>query len=134
MFTECSERNGKDEVRRLFEEHLVNFLKAYLEDKVSDSTRKILMSKWVGAAWSKVGKMKFLVSKKCGLSMAFHESEVHELDIESIPNYEMPKPFADENVRLGDDDHNNNESKCEENKNNVGSDNDELGFIYDEKL
>ena len=134
MFTECSERNGKDEVRRLFEEHLVNFLKAYLEDKVSDSTRKILMSKWVGAAWSKVGKMKFLVSKKCGLSMAFHESEVHELDIENIPNYEMPKPFADENVRLGDDDHNNNESKCEENKNNVGSDNDELGFIYDEKL
>ena len=88
------------------------------------------MSKWVSAIWSKVVKMKESIVqsfKNCGLSAPLMD---HEMNNEAIPNYEMPKPFADESFRLIDDD-NDNESNSKEN--NVKSDNNEFDFIYDEE-
>ena len=44
----------KDEVRSLFEDHLdKNF-----DQNVDASQRRVLMTKWVGEVWSKVGKKK----------------------------------------------------------------------------
>ena len=54
------------------------------------------------------------------------------MTIESIPTYEMPKPYADESFRLIDDDDNGSESDNKEN--NVESDNDEFVFIYDGEI
>ena len=48
----------KDEVRSLFEDHLDKNLDQYLDGKINVSQRRVLMTKWVGEAWSKVGKMK----------------------------------------------------------------------------
>ena len=88
----------KDEVRRLFENHLDSNLERYVEGKMSASERRVLMTKWVGEAWSKVGKMKDSIIrsfKKCGLSVALDGSEDDQVNIEGIPNYQIPKAFGD---------------------------------------
>ena len=53
------------------------------------------MTKWVGEAWSKVGKTKYVLSiirsfKKCGLSVGLDGSENDEVNIESLREYQMP--------------------------------------------
>ena len=51
------------------------------------------MRKWVGTAWSRVGKMKKSVVqsfKNCDLLASLMD---HEVNNETIPNYEMPSPF-----------------------------------------
>ena len=76
-----------------------------------------MTSRWVGASWSKVGKMKESIApsfKKCGLSVALDGSKDHEKNSDGIQNYEMSKPFDEENLRLIEDD-NNNKSDGEEN-------------------
>ena len=63
----------KDEVRSLFEDHLDKILYQYVDGKINASQRRVLMTKSVGEAWSKVGKMKDSIIrsfKKCGLSVA----------------------------------------------------------------
>jgi hypothetical protein len=118
----------KDEVRRLFEDHLDKNLESYVEGKISASARRVLMTKWVGAAWSKVGKMKESIVrsfKKCGLSVALDGSEDHEVNIEGIPDYQMPKPFVDDSFRLLDDD-DTDESDVESEY--------EFDFINDEEI
>ena len=88
----------KDEVRRLFENHLDSNFERYVEGKISASERRVLMTKWVGEAWSKVGKMKDSIIrsfKKCGLSVALDGSEDDQVNIEGIPNYQTPKAFGD---------------------------------------
>lgn len=66
------------------------------------------MSKWVGIAWSKVGKMKESIVQSFKNLLA--PLMDHEVNNEAIPNYEMPSPFPDENFRLIDDDDNDNKS------------------------
>ena len=44
----------KDEVRSLFEDHLDKNLGQYVDSKINASQRRVLMTKWVGEAWSKV--------------------------------------------------------------------------------
>ena len=44
----------KDEVRSLFEDHLDKNLDQYVNGKINASQRRVLMTKWVGEAWSKV--------------------------------------------------------------------------------
>ena len=48
----------KDEVRSLFEDHLDKNLDQDVDGKLNASQRRVPMTKWVGEAWSKVGKMK----------------------------------------------------------------------------
>ena len=66
----------KDEVRSLFEDHLDKILDQYVDGKINQSQRRVLMTKWVGEAWPKVGKMKDSIIrsfKKCGLSVKSNE-------------------------------------------------------------
>ena len=53
--------------------------------------------------------------QKISLSVALDESEDHEKNIEGIPDYEMPKSFADESIRLIDNDKNDNKSDSGQN-------------------
>ena len=60
------------------------------------------MTKWVGEAWSKVGKTKCVLStkrsfKKCGLSVGLDGSENDEVNIESLPEYQMLSAFVQDN-------------------------------------
>ena len=50
----------KDEVRSLFEDHLDKNHDQYVNSKINASQQRVLMTKWVGEAWSKNGKMKIL--------------------------------------------------------------------------
>ena len=70
--------------------------------------------------------------QKIGLSFALDESEGHEKNIEGIPDYEMPKSFADESIRLIDNDKKDN--KSDSGQNSIESDNDDFNFIYDEEI
>ena len=65
------------------------------------------MTKWVGEAWSKVGKMKDSIirsSKKCGLSVALDGSENNEVNINGLPENQMPSAFVQDNEYVLDDD------------------------------
>ena len=80
----------KDEVRSLFEDHLDKNLDQYVDGKINANQRRVLMTKWVGEAWSKVGKMKDSIIrsfKKCGLSVVLDGSENDEVNIEGLPEY-----------------------------------------------
>ena len=98
----------KDEVHSLFEDHLDKNLDQYVDGKINANQRRVLMTKWVGEAWSKVGKMKdskVLSFKKCGLSVALDGNENNEVNIEGLPEYQMPSAFVQDNeyVLDGDD-------------------------------
>ena len=97
----------KDELRSLFEDHLDKNLDQYVDGKINASQRRVLMTKWVGEAWSKVGKMKDSIIrsfKKCGLSVALDGSENDEVNIEGLPEYQMPSAFVQDNEYVLDDD------------------------------
>ena len=80
----------KDEVRPLSEDHLDENLDQYIDGKINASQQRVLTTKWVGDAWSKVGKMKdSIISSftKWGLSVAFDGSENNEVNIEGLGPY-----------------------------------------------
>ena len=55
------------------------------------------MTKWVAEAWKEINRNKETVIrsfKKCGLSLTLDGKENDEINIEGIPDYEMPQ--ADE--------------------------------------
>ena len=90
----------KDEVRSLFEDHLDKNLDQYVDGKINASQWRVLMVKWVGEVWSKVGKMKVSIIpsfKKCGLSVALDGSENDEVNYEGLPEYQMPSAFVQDN-------------------------------------
>ena len=64
------------------------------------------MTKWVGEAWSKVGKMKDSIIrsfKKHSLSVVLDGSESDEVNIEGFPKYQMPSAFVQDNGYVLDD-------------------------------
>ena len=107
----------KDEVRSLFEDHLDKNLYQFVDGKINASQRKVLMTKWVGEAYSKVGKMKDSIMhsfKKCGLSDG---SENDEVSIEGSPEYHVPSAFVQDNEYVLDD--NDESEKEDEDKGNA---------------
>ena len=83
----------KDVVRQLSEKHLDENLQRYSEGKTSASEIGVLVTKWVGKAWTKVGSNRDMVVrsfKKCGISLSLDGSENGEIHIESIEEYELP--------------------------------------------
>ena len=110
----------KDEVLSLFEDHLDKNLDQHVDGKINASQRRGLMTKWVGEAWCKVGKMKdFIIRsfKKCGLSVALDGSENDEVNIEALPEYQIPSAFVQDNEYVLDDD--NESEKEDEDKGNA---------------
>ena len=96
----------KDEVHSLFEDHLDKNLDQCVDGK-NASQRKVHMTKWVGQAYSKVGKMKDSIIrsfKKSSLSVALDGSENDEANIEGLPEYQMPSTFVQDNEYVLDDD------------------------------
>ena len=66
------------------------------------------------------------------MPVALDESEDHEKNVEGIPNYEIPKSFADESFRLIDND--KNDKKSDSGQNSVERDEDNFTFIYHEEI
>ena len=56
------------------------------------------MRKWVGTAWSRVGKMKKSVVQSFKNRDLLASLMDHEVNNETIPNYEMPSPFPYESL------------------------------------
>ena len=78
----------EDEVRSLFEDLLDKNLDQYVDGKISGSQWRVLLTKWVGEEWSKVGKMKDSIihsCKKCGLSVTLDGSEPMHFLIHFLP-------------------------------------------------
>ena len=78
------------------------------------------MTKWVGEAWSKVRKMKDPIIrffKKCGFSVALDGSENDEINIEGLPEYQMPSAFVQDHEYVLDD--NDKSEKEDEDKGNA---------------
>ena len=97
----------KDEVHSLFEDHLDKNLDQYVDGKINGSQWRVVMTKWVDEAWSKVGKMKDSIipsSKQCGLSVALDGSENDEVNNEGLPKYQMPSAFVQDNEHVLDED------------------------------
>ena len=123
----------KDEVRSLFEDHVGKIFDQYVGGKINASQRRVLMTKWVGEAWSKVGKMKDSIIrsfKKCGLSVALDGSENDEVNYEGLPEYQMPSVFVQDNEYVLDDD--DESEKEDEDKGNAENDKEfEILFHFD---
>ena len=65
----------------------------YTEGKISASERRVLVTKWVGKAWTEVGSNRDMVVrslKKCGISLPLHSSKNGKIHIECIEEYELP--------------------------------------------
>ena len=110
----------KDKICCLFEDHLEKNLGQYVDGKINASQRRVLMTKWVGEVWSKVGKMKGSIIhsfKKCGLSVALDGSENDEFMIEGLPEYQMPSALVQDNEYVLDDD--DDSEKEDEDKDNA---------------
>ena len=61
------------------------------------------MMKWVGQAWKKISGTKESIVKsfkKCDLSVAQDRSEIAQVSIDGIPNYEMTQPLAEEEFKF----------------------------------
>ena len=72
----------KDEIRRLFDDHLDKHLELYVKGNMSASHRRISMTKWVGQAWKKNIAMKESIIRsfeKPGLPVALDGSENSKL-------------------------------------------------------
>ena len=90
----------KDEVRSFCEDHLNKNHDQYVDGKIIASQWRVLMIKGVVEAWSKAGKMRDSIirfSKKCGLSVALDGSENDEVNIEGLPEDQMPSAFMQDN-------------------------------------
>ena len=87
----------KEEVKRQHEKHMSDNLQLYTESKLSAWQRRVLLTKWVREAWKEINRNKETVIrsfKKCGVSLTLDGKENDEINIEGIPDYEMPQ--ADE--------------------------------------
>ena len=97
----------KDEVRSLFEDHLDKNLNQYVDGKINASQHRVIMTKWVGETWCKVGKMKDSIIrsfKKRGLSVVLEGCENDEVNIEDLREYQMPSAFVQDNEYVLDAD------------------------------
>ena len=72
-------------------------LQCYTKSKLSAWQRRVHLTKWVAEAWKEIDRNKETVIrsfKKCDVSLTLDGKENDEINIEGIPDYEMPQ--ADE--------------------------------------
>lgn len=68
----------KSVIDKLQTEHMHDNLEQYVNNSLSASARRILITKWVGATWEQVSKKKDMVErtlKKCGISVLINGSK-----------------------------------------------------------
>ena len=94
----------KAAVEREATKHLQENLNSYVEGRINASERRVLFTKWVGAAWEELSsKMDMIVRsfEKCGISVAPDGSEDEKINIIGLEDYNVESddnedPFSDE--------------------------------------
>ena len=77
-------------IDKLQTEHMHGHLEQYVNNSLSASARRILITKWVGAAWEQVSQKKEMVQrafKKCGISVPINGSEDTDIKIRGLEGY-----------------------------------------------
>lgn len=80
----------KEAIYQLQTEHMHNHLERYVNNSLSASARRILITKWVGAAWVQMSQKKEMVQcafKKCGISLSIDGSQDAAIKIRGIEGY-----------------------------------------------
>lgn len=105
----------KDDVQKQSEEHMEKNLQLYTDNKLSASARRILITEWVGKAWKNLDRESIAHGfKKCGLTTNLDGSDNHEVNLEKLPNYDMPTdPYDDEFNLDSDSDSSDEEGNAE---------------------
>ena len=65
------------------EKHLHNNLDEYMRGIVNASERRVLFTKWVGAAWDEVSDMVIHLFEKCGISVPIDEWEDDKINVDN---------------------------------------------------
>ena len=68
-------------------------LHSYTQGKLTASEKRVLLTKWVGAAWQEMNRCKDTTVrsfKKCGISLDLNDMEIDAVNIEGVPDYKMP--------------------------------------------
>ncbi len=82
----------KSVVERLQNEHMHQNLEKYINGTIPAGQRRILISKWVGEAWTEVSKNKEMITRgfeKCGISVPIDGSKHEMIQIRGLENYRV---------------------------------------------
>ena len=82
----------KNIIERLQNQHMHGNVIMYIEGKISASQRRVLISKWVGQAWTEICSKKEMIShafEKCGISIPINGSKDHLINIKGLPDYRV---------------------------------------------
>jgi hypothetical protein len=106
----------KAAVEREATKHLQENLNSYVEGRINASERRVLFTKWVGAAWEELSSKTEMIVRsfeKCGISVAPDGSEDEKINVNGLEDYSVESdydvesddsedPFSDEEE--GDED------------------------------
>ena len=91
----------KAAVERKATKHLQENLNSYVKGRINASERRVLFTKWVGAAWEELSsKTEMIVHsfEKCGISVAPEDEKIHINGLEdyNVESDDNEDPFSDE--------------------------------------
>ena len=81
------------------DEHVREILELYLNSSLTASNRRILITKWVGAAWEEASQKKEMVRhafEKCGISVPIDGSNDSAINICGLEHYSVNYNYADD--------------------------------------
>lgn len=90
----------KSIIERLQNHHMHNNISLYVEGKISASQRRVLISRWVGEAWTEVCSNKEIIChalEKCGISVPIDGSRDDRINIQGLTDYRVG-PFQEEGL------------------------------------
>ena len=89
----------KFHIERIQNQHMMENLDAYTHGTIPAWKRRVLITKWVGEAWSLVTRQRALVSRsfvKCGIALPVDGSKDNLMHIEQLEDYTFPASELDE--------------------------------------
>jgi len=113
----CINKPFKCYIREQFEQHLQENMILYVESKLTASDRRVLITKWVGNAWSRIKtSLKDTIVRsflKCGISNKLDKSEDHLVSICGLEGYEMPEPEREFHLQSDDESEDDSDDEYE---------------------
>ena len=88
----------KQTIDRLQTEHMQQNLEQYVNNSLSASQRRILITGWVGAAWAEVCENEEMVKRgfeKCGISVPIDGSRDEAINIQGLSDYAVRKDSSE---------------------------------------
>ena len=79
-------------IERLQNEHMHANVSLYVEGKMSASQRRVLISKWVGQAWTEVCSKRDMICRafeKCGITVPIDGSNDDRINIKGLTDYQV---------------------------------------------